>query len=150
MTTRKFALGAGLVYVMLGIAALVPQLSTHSVTLPPMRLDESYGLFVGIFPMNIVNKLALLAFGVAGILVARASEHSERNAKRWARTVAFTMGAAALLGVFPPTQTFFGLWPLWGPEAALHAVNALVAAVFGFNLLGRLPGPPRLRTPVHH
>lgn len=42
------------------------------------------------------------------------------------------MGGAAALGVIPATKTGFGYWPLWGNEAAFHALNAAVGGYFGF------------------
>lgn len=130
MAVRKYALISGILYVALGIASLVPALSTMPAEYPRMRLDVSYGAFLGLFPQNIVNKIAILVFGVAGIAASRSRRDSASVA--YARAVAVVMGAAAVLGVIPATQTFFGLWPLWGNEAVLHGANALIGAIFGF------------------
>ena len=134
MAARKYAFVSGVAYVVLAVWALIPAFSTHPAWLPPMKLDVSYGLFLNEFVQNIVNKLALLLFGVAGIVVARTGtpEAAERHSIIYARTVCIVMAGAALLGFIVPTSKFFGVCPLWCAEAIFHAANALIAAYFGF------------------
>lgn len=150
MTARHYARVAGVTYIVVALLSFVPAFSTRPDALRPLELDVSYGLFAGLFPQNVVNKLALLLIGLAGFAVA---EIEPRGAEpslsvQYARAVFFVMGAAALLGVFPPTESFFGYWPLWGNEALLHGVNALVAGYFGFVLHARTATPER-RGPLH-
>ena len=128
MNSRAFAFWGGIVMLVMGTLALIPNLSAHPPWLPPLRLDVSYGLFLNIFPMNIINKLALIAFGLAGILTA----NSTRNSILYSRVVFFVMGTAAVLGMFPQTYTFFGLWPLFGAEVLTHGIFALLGAYAGF------------------
>lgn len=138
MHPRNFAFISGLLYIALGVASLVPTFSTYPADLPPLRLEASYGLFLGLFPQNIINKVAIIAFGFAGLAAYKTRAHSEWHSMVYARTVAIVMGAAAILGLIPATRTFFGFWPLWGAEAVLHGINALAGAYFGFNTaLGR-------------
>lgn len=133
MHPRWFALVTGVMYLTLGITALVPWFSTYPPTLPPLRLEASYGLFMGLFAQNIVNKLAIIAFGIAGLVAYGSKAHSEWRSIVYARAVAVVMGIAAILGLIPATNTFFGLWPLFGAEAYLHGINALAGAYFGFQ-----------------
>lgn len=127
---RRFALISGVVYVALGILSLIPALSTMPPEYPRLHLETSYGAFFGLFAQNIVNKLAILAFGAAGLAAYRSK--SDKTPVLYARAVTIVMGAAAILGVIPATDTFFGYWPLFGNEAMFHAVNAFIAAYFGF------------------
>lgn len=129
--TRKFALITGALYIVLGVASLIPSLSTTS-GLPPLHLEVSYGLFLGLFAQNIINKVAIIAFGVAGLLAYFSSNRSVQHSRLYARAVFVVMGLAALLGAVPSTSTFFGYWPLWGYEALLHGANALLGGYFGF------------------
>lgn len=128
MSLRRYALVSGASFTLLGLAAFVPALSTRPFRLPRMKLDVSYGLFAGLFPQNVINKAATLAFGVGGLLASR----SERASRIYARAVALVMGGAAALGALPATRRFFGFWPLWGNEAILHGANAAVGGYFGF------------------
>jgi hypothetical protein len=134
MAARKYALVAGILYVVIAVLSLNPSFSTHPAWLPSIKLDVSYGLFLNEFVQNIVNKVALLLFGIAGIVVARvgAPEDAERHSIIFARTVCFVMGGAAILGFIHPTQNLFRIWPLWGAEAIFHAVNALIGGYVGF------------------
>ena len=74
---------------------------------------------------------SLNVFGVAGIVASRA--RTEKPARVFARAVALAMGPLALLGVIPRTKTLFGLWPLFGAEAAAHGTFAAIGAKVGFT-----------------
>lgn len=139
MATKKFALIAGAVMLVMGVAALIPGLSTFPTWLPRLQLETSYGAFLNFFPMNIINKLALIAFGIAGIMVARGNV-PVASAVLYSRVVFVVMGIAALLGAIPATNTFFGYWPLFGAEIASHAVFAVLGAYFGFAQKVVIPG----------
>lgn len=130
MPARKFALIGGIVMLVLGLLALVPTLNGSRAFLPFMNLDVSYGMFLGIFPMNILNKLALIVFGLGGIWAYRSG--SVNNSVAFARVVFVVMGLAALLGLFPATNTLGGYWPLYGNEVWMHALFAVFGAYFGF------------------
>lgn len=132
MNTRKFALIGGSVMLFMGIFALAPPLSTIPDWLPALKLELSYGLFLNLFPMNIVNKLALISFGIAGIIVSQ-PKHSVQTSIYYSRTVFFVMGIAALLGLYRPLNTFFGYWPLFGAEIWSHAIFAVLGAYYGFK-----------------
>lgn len=117
----------------LGLAAFIPALSrtAEEAELPPLKVDASYGQFLGIFPLNIFNKAALVLFGAAGILASRSE--SETPALVYARTVAFSMAPLAILGAIPRTQTLFGYWPLFGAEVSTHGAFAALGAYAGFR-----------------
>jgi len=118
----------------MGAISLVPSFVGSNVGLPFLNLDISYGLFLGYFPMNIVNKVALIAFGFAGIIATSLKFNALPRSITFSRVVFYVMGAAAILGLIPQTSTGFGYWPLFGGEVIAHAALALVGAYFGFAL----------------
>lgn len=135
MFPRRYALFGGIVMLAMGVLALIPQLSSFAETaLPVLKVETSYGLFLGLFPMNIFNKVALILFGVAGIWAAQSSFNSLPMSILWSRVVFFAMGALAILGLFPQTNTLMGYWPLFGAEILAHAVFAVIGAYYGFAL----------------
>jgi hypothetical protein len=132
---QGFALYGGIAMLLMGFLALIPALSVVPYEgLPVLRIDYSYGMFLGFFPMNILNKIALMAFGVAGILVSREAARSYESSVLYSRAVFFVMGALAILGMFPLTNTLFGFWPLYGGEIFAHAIFAILGAYFGYHV----------------
>ena len=139
MHPRRYAMIGGIVMLALGLLALIPSLSQVTSELPPLKLETGYGLFLGIFAFNIVNKLVLIVFGIAGILSARSETRSLPASINWCRSVFFVMGAGAILGMIPSTNTFFGYWPLFGREIWAHAAFALIGAYFGYYFTSKVP-----------
>lgn len=136
MSIRKFAFIGGLVMFVMGALAFIPILSGGYESLAPLKVTTSYGLFLGFFAMNIFNKLALLAFGVAGILASRAE--SLNVPIGFARTVAIVMGVLALFGFVPGLSTLYGYWPLFGGEIILHGIFAVLGTHYGYTVPARL------------
>ena len=134
MGSKKFALYGGIVMLVMGLVSLIPNFEGTQVGLPMLELNESYGLFLGYFPMNILSKLTLIAFGIAGISVSQLKGNALPRSISFSRAVFFVMGAAAILGALPQTSTLFGYWPLFGGEILAHAVFAVLGAYFGFAL----------------
>ena len=135
MQPKKFARIGGTVMLILGLLALIPSLSsTITDDLPALRLETSYGWFLGLFAMNIINKLALIAFGILGIAAASSTTRSLPMSINFSRLVFYVMGAGAILGLIPATQTFFGYWPLFGGEVLVHAIFAGLGAYAGYSL----------------
>lgn len=120
--------------ILMALLSLIPALNHSTDGLPAIDLTTSYGLFLGIFPMNILNKLALLFFGTWGIVAYFSKNNSLPSAINHSRWVAYVMGTAAILGIIPATQTLFGYWPLFGNEVIAHAIFAVFGAYFGFRL----------------
>lgn len=136
MSIRRFALIGGVVMFVMGILALVPDLSRTAAYLPELQVTNSYGVFLGLFPMNIFNKLALIAFGIAGVMSARAE--SPLTAVKYSRTVALVMGTLAVFGFIPGLNTLYGYWPLFGGEILAHGAFAVLGAYFGYAVPARL------------
>ncbi len=128
MNTKNFALWGGSVMLAMGVISLIPMVVGSSEILPPLNVEVSYGQFLNIFPMNIFNKVALIAFGLAGIYVSKDFQQSIT----FSRTVFYVMGALAILGIIPITNTLFGYLPLFGGETIGHAMFAGLGAYFGY------------------
>ncbi|RYZ99415.1 MAG: DUF4383 domain-containing protein [Proteobacteria bacterium] len=136
MHPKRFALVGGAIMVVMGLLAFLPGLNTNPVEagLPPLSLDTSYGLFLGLFPMNVLNKVALLAFGAWGIIASQNKTRSLPASTNWASWVFLSMGVLAILGAIPQTNTLYGNWPLFGNEVWSHTVFSLLGGYFGLML----------------
>lgn len=145
MFPRRFALIGGIVMLAMGLMALVPQFVGSAEGLPLLKLDTSYGMFLNLFPMNILNKAALIIFGLAGIIAAYRPATSLPASIAYSRWVLYVMGSAAILGLIPATSTLFGYWPLFGNEIAVHAFFAILGAYFGYALPSKVEERPAHR-----
>ncbi len=149
MNPKYYALAGGIFMVLFAALSLIPEFSRSPLDagLPPLYVESSYGEFLGLFPMNILNKLALLVFGVAGILSATAKNTSLPRSVRWSRWAMGVMGALAVLGIIPSTNTLFGYWPLFGGEVWMHGVFAVLGAYFGYALTQKAASEVHRRFP---
>ena len=153
MFPRRFALYGGIVMLLMGAISLIPSLAGTTETLPPLQLESNYGLFLGLFPMNIVSKIVLIIFGVGGIAAASSEFRSLPASILFSRIVLYVMTALAILGIFPETNTLGGYWPLFGGEIWVHGVFALLGGYFGYALSSQVPetvrGNSDFRTATH-
>lgn len=154
MHPQRFALFGGLFMLIVGAFALIPALAGSMLNLPPLLDETSYGLFLGFFPMNVFNKIALITFGIAGIVASQRKGTELPASIRYSRIVLYTFGALTVLGLIPPTNTLFGYWPLFGGEILAHGAFAIAGAYFGYALSSKVPkvtrgGPEDFRSPAH-
>jgi fluoride ion exporter CrcB/FEX len=134
MHPKQFARFGGTLLVFIGLLALVPSFSTYSQDLPSLNIENSYGLFFNSIPMNIVNKLVVIALGVLGVLSTMSSTRALPMAIRWSQLVFVISAVAFVMGLISSTNTFFGYMPLFGGDAVFHAVLGVLGAYFGFAL----------------
>lgn len=136
MNPKNYALFGGIVMIAAGTLAFLPQLSQlpSEAGLPVLNLEISYGLFLGLFPMNALNKLAMIAIGAMGVMASQAGTTALPRSIQWSRWSAGTLASLAFLGLIPQTNTLGGYWPLFGAEVGLHAFFAVLGAYFGFTL----------------
>jgi hypothetical protein len=127
MRTRYFALIAGILYTIVGLAGFIPGLISHH-DLPPIAVDTMYGRLLGLFPVNILHTLVHLVIGLWGVLAWK----SYSSSRTYAQSLAVIYALLTVLGLIPQTNTMFGLMPLFGHDVWLHALTALVAGYFGF------------------
>jgi hypothetical protein len=133
MHPKKFAGFGGAILLLVGLFAFVPGLSTYEFEkLPPLRIEASYGYFLNLLAMNVVNKLALMGLGIAGILSARAVYGSIVKSINYSRAICFLTGILAIMGLFPSTNSFFGLAPLWGNQVWFYTIVAVCGGYCGY------------------
>lgn len=123
----------------LGAIALIPGLEGSVASLPLLEINTSYGLFLGLFPMNVINKVALIVMGVWGIWAAMSTGRSLPRSIFFSRAAFVISAVLAVLGLIPQTNTLFGYWPLFGNNVLSSAVIAVVGAYFGFALTSKVP-----------
>ena len=128
MDVRYFALVYGIVFLLVGIAGFVPAFVT-----PPepgaAAGAAAHGLLFGLFPVNVLHNLVHIGFGIWGLAAWRAFSH----ARTYARSVAVVYGIFVVMGVIPGLNTVWGLVPLYGHDVWLHALLAVIAAIFGWK-----------------
>ena len=130
MDARRFALAAGVVYILVGVAGFVPGLGTDRRT-PDLAVDALYFNLLGLFPVNVLHSLVHLAIGVAGVAASR----SLGAARLYSRALAVLYALLAVMGLIEAgnLNTAFRLIPLLSHDVWLHALTALAAAYFGFG-----------------
>ncbi|MBL7544490.1 MAG: DUF4383 domain-containing protein [Bdellovibrionaceae bacterium] len=133
MNARKYALWGGIAMLAMGLISMIPNLVGSTEGLPTLLIETSYGRFLNLFPMNILNKVALMAFGIWGILVSQDSIRAMEGSITFSKTVFYVMGVLAILGLIPQTNTLFGYWPLFGGEIFVHAIFALLGGYVVFS-----------------
>ncbi|MES2803511.1 MAG: DUF4383 domain-containing protein [Bdellovibrionota bacterium] len=137
MNAKNFSLVGGIVILVLGALSLIPAFTGLSFGLPILKIETSYGLFLGIFPLNIINKAILIGLGLWGVAAASDPVLSIPRSITFSRTVCILTAVFAILGLFPQTNTLFGFAPLFGAGIWLHAVMALLSGIFGYSALRR-------------
>lgn len=129
MAVRYFALLMGVLFIMAGIGGFIfPITQPLPANAPLLTLDASYGLLLGLFPINLIHNLFHLSVGVWGVWAWQTYAHS----RMYCRIIAVILSLFALMGLLPATQLTFGLMPLFGHDIWLHALEAIVAAYLGY------------------
>ena len=136
MKTRYFALILGLAFLAIGILGFIPTLPTVEPDMPPIDQSQYYGLLFGLFAVNwVINALHLL-FGIWGVLA-----YSSFSAARiYAAAVAVVFAILTVMGLFVGFRVLFGAAPLYGNDVWLHAIIAVVAAIFASQSVTEHPG----------
>ena len=129
ISTRYFALVAGGAFVLAGIAGFLPFFTPHAPPeAPHLIVNTSYGLLLGLFPVNIIHNLFHFGVGVLGLLAFL----TYPSALQFSRFLGVTLAVLTVMGVIPSLQTGFGLWPLYGHDVWLHGLEAAVGIYLGF------------------
>ena len=127
--TRYFALIVGGAFTLAGIAGFLPFFTSHpSPEAPHLTVNTSYGLLLGLFPVNIVHNLFHFGWGVTGLLASRAYP----SALQFSRYFGVTLAVLTLMGLIPALRTGFGIMPLYGHDIWLHGVEAVIGIYLGF------------------
>ncbi len=128
---RKFALIYGILFIIGGVMGFIPAFVTPPHDAPPLEVEANHGRLLGLFTVNVLHNIVHLLIGAFGVLASR----SFGSSVLYARGVTIFYGLLTVLGLFPATNTLFGLVPLHDHDVWLHAGSALLAGYFGF-------GPP--------
>ena len=127
--TRHFALVVGTAFTLAGIAGFIPFFTPHvPPDAPHLLVDTSYGLLIGLFPVNITHNIFHFSVGVAGLLAFR----SYPSALRFSRFLGITLTVLTMMGLIPALNTGFGIWPLYGHDIWLHGIEAIIGLYLGF------------------
>ncbi|HSL30743.1 MAG TPA: DUF4383 domain-containing protein [Anaerolineales bacterium] len=130
--TRYFALVVGIAFTGAGIAGFLPFFTTHApAEAPHLVVDTSYGLLLGLFPVNIIHNLFHFGWGITGILASR----SFQSALRFSRYFGVILAVLTVMGLLPALRTGFGFMPLYGHDIWLHGLEAVIAIYLGFFAL---------------
>jgi Domain of unknown function (DUF4383) len=108
----------GTVFVVVGILGFAPPLTPN-------------GNLLGLFPVNAIHNLVHIALGIWGLVASGTFS----GALFYMRGLTVVYLLLAILGLFPATNTLFGLAPIHGADVALHGLLAVLTAYCGF-------GPP--------
>lgn len=127
---QKFARIFGLIYAAVGILGFFPILVQPIADTTGLDVVAGYGRLLGIFPINVTHNLVHLGLGLWGIWAAK----TDIASIAFAKTNAVLLAALAVLGFIPATGMLFGLAPIYGIDAVLHAATAIVAGYFGYIL----------------
>jgi hypothetical protein len=142
MTSRSFALLAGIVSLGAGVLGFLPGITQPPpADAPPLAVSAGYGYFLGLFPINVLHNFVHLGLGAWGLL----AYNSFSAARSYARGLAIMYSVLTVMGVLPVLNTTFGLLPLFGHDIWLHALTAIVAAYCGWGAPAEL-AVPRVRT----
>jgi hypothetical protein len=68
--TQRVAAAVGAVFLLVGILGFIPGLTTHYGTME-FAGHESHAKLLGVFQVSILHNIVHIAFGVAGLLMAR-------------------------------------------------------------------------------
>jgi hypothetical protein len=127
--TRYFALVVGVAFTLAGIAGFLPFFTPQPpADAPHLAVDTSYGLLLGLFPVNIIHNIFHFAVGVMGVLAFR----SYPSALQFSRFLGITLAVLTVMGLIPALSTGFGLWPLYGHDIWLHGLEAVIGIYLGF------------------
>ncbi len=132
---RAVALILGITFLLVGIAGFIPGFipiptaaPTTGVDVPRLIFSDGYGLLFGLFPTNFLHNAIHIVVGLLGIAAATSFSGS----------LVFNQGfavmyiAIAILGLFPATNTTFGLMPIYGNNVWFNALTGILAAYIGF------------------
>lgn len=133
---RKCALSLGIVFLVLGIAGLIPNfVSLPSATFDsgiPLDADSLYakgfGFLFGLFPTNLLHNLVHLTVGLFGI----AASATPGGARLYNKGFAISYALIALMGLLPFANTTFGVMPIFGNNVWFNALTGAIAGYFGF------------------
>jgi len=122
MTTQKVAQVFGWVFLVVGVLGFLP----IAIISGTMGMEPT--MMLGLFPVNVVQNVVHLAFGIWGIMAAKSADGAGTYCKIGG-VIYLLIGA---MGLVTGLATGFGLVPLGGNNVYLHLLLGAVLAYFGF------------------
>lgn len=132
MTARQFSRRMGWFLLILGLVSLIPTFVGPLRGLPSLRINMSYGRFLGYLPLNLVSKIILIGFGLGGILTAAKKESVEDASIDYSRVLFYVMGTFASCSWFRDTSTLFGYMPIFYGAGIFYGIVALMGLYYGY------------------
>jgi hypothetical protein len=134
--TRYFVLVVGAAFIAAGVAGFLPFFTPNPPPeAPHLLVSTSYGLLLGLFPINIVHNLFHFSMGVAGIVAFR----SYPSSLQFSRFLGVTLAVLTVMGMIPALRTGFGIMPLYGHDIWLHGIEAAIGIYLGFIAAQKRP-----------
>jgi hypothetical protein len=115
-TAKKVSLGAGVVYLLVGVLGFIP-----GITVPTEH--PGHGLLLGIFAVNALHNLVHLLAGAA-LVIGGLADHEVTSRINWVLAAVFALLVPASL-IAPVLEAV----PLNIPDTLLHAATAVLTAV---------------------
>ncbi len=132
MSAPLIARFLGLLFAVIGVLGLLPWTSPAApFDAPVVSIEIQYRLIAGIFPANLASDVFYLVFALWGLLAG-----GRWNAAIWyLRVMTWVFLVIALFGVIPyfPLYTLFGVAPIYGWDALLNFIVAILAAYGGYG-----------------
>jgi hypothetical protein len=129
MTLKRFTAVMGWIFLIIGVLGFVPDLLTAPhVSDPNLAATDSYGRFLGLFPVNSLHNIVHLFFGVWALTASK----DIIAARRFCKANAVIYGVLAIMGMIPGLNTVFGLVPVHSHDIWLHAGIAVATGYFGY------------------
>ena len=128
---QRFSLIIGIAYVVLGVMGFIPALVSHPGIDPAIGqygIASEYGYLMGLFPVNDPHNVLHITTGIFGIAAAISLDSS----RFFSGQLGIYYTALAILGLIPFANTFFGIFPIFGFDVALHGITGLLGLYFGF------------------
>jgi hypothetical protein len=138
---QKVALGAGIVFLLVGIAGFVPGLTSGTLAFAG---PGSHAMLIGLFEVSVLHNLVHLLYGIVGI-VAAASRTLSRIYLIWGGVAYLLLWIYGL--IFGESSSGANFVPLNEPDNWLHFGLGIIMSGLGL-FVGRsaptdIPGQPR-------
>lgn len=156
-TGRISALTIGLIFTVLGVAALIPgfvSLPSNAVSSgAPLGAEDipltagtdyvegfvrGFGYLFGIFPTNTLRNVLSAVLGVIGLI----SCTGDRGSYNYNRFCAILLPLLALLGLLPVSNDVLGTLPIYGNDVWVSAIAGAIAVygtITGYKPEGEIP-----------
>lgn len=126
---QLYAFVTSIFFLSLAILGFIPQLQNPINAIEIHNgLQTKLGYLFGLFPTNPILNTVYAIVGILGLVSAMGLGGS----RFYGRGLFQFFGVLAILGLLEPTDTLFGLMPIFGANAVLYGLMSIVSFYFGF------------------